>query len=59
MTLSVLQKNRPYGITIAYISVRAAKYFLICGDGSYTVPEITSVLTPGLIPHAPVTGSWV
>ena len=28
-------------------------------SGNYTVPEITSVLTPGLIPQAPVVVSCV
>lgn len=32
---------------------------LFTSSGGYTVPEITSVLTPGLIPQAPVVVSCV
>ena len=53
-------KSRPYGIAAVTISVRAVHYLtLFTSSGGYTVPEITSVLTPGLIPQAPVVVSCV
>lgn len=54
------RKNRPYGIAPVTISVRTVHYLtLFISSGVYTVPEITSVLTPGLIPQAPVVVSCV